>query len=732
MNWTKLKSSIIVIGSVLMLNCTVHASTRQLYNQINNTSDTTTRQSAETIIKTILHHLPEHTPSCFNSYSAITHHSFHIIKNVPDKTGVMTIDTAESTVNKNNRSFIFSSETLNFQKQLKPGFNQSENLSTKTEGIDDGSYSKLAYAISNISLLKPIITLFNKSYLSPFSQLAFGNYTYRSSDSITINGDSLYKITFHPKPGKHFDGFIGTVLVDAKSYAIQQIKAQSTQNKQQESLFFISQNFVLINGFWLPSDRNIKVFFYKKNAENHPNTKENNLIAESTVNIYQQQINPKLSPNDFKTAAQPSSLSDPTSNLSTASYVYLPINKKDSINQLNTDSTIIAENHNQQTKLIRFITEGKIPLGYFNLDYNRLFGYNIFEGLKLGLGGETNRLLSKHFTIGGYFSYGVKDRSIRNGEWINFYPSKVSDLRFQLAYKDINMEFGEPEFLETRTLLNPECYRYLLIKNMYATKRYSTGMESRPYKDLNYYLFGDISENFSRNNTPFLIEHPFTPSNLTRIGLQLRYTPGIVLQKEDGRLKEMNIPKSDYYLTIIRGLTVLGGEYPYTKIEFKGKFNLPFSKLGTTTIVFHGGVMSQNAPIIEFFNGYGSFAGNFSLAAPYSFATMQLNEFSAANYTALHLRHDLSTWLFPLTSPKQPAFIIAQNIGFGRLDDQYLTQYNLKDYRKGFYETGFEVNNLLRMSYLSWGVGIYYRYGPYQLTSVHDNFAYKFGFFFKL
>jgi len=197
-------------------------------------------------------------------------------------------------------------------------------------------------------------------------------------------------------------------------------------------------------------------------------------------------------------------------------------------------------------------------------------------------------------------------------------------------------------------------------------------------------------------------------------------------------MKEMNIPKSDYYLTIVQGLTILSGEYHYTKIEFKGKFNLPFSRLGTTTILFRGGAMSQYAPIIELFNGYGSFAGTFSLAAPYSFGTMQLNEFAAANYTALHIRHDFSTLIFHEKYKTRPAFIFAQNVGFGHLNDQDKVQFNLQDYRKGFYESGFEINNLLRMAYLSWGAGIYYRYGPYQFSSMHENFAYKFGFFFKL
>ena len=450
------------------------------------------------------------------------------------------------------------------------------------------------------------------------------------------------------------------------------------------------------------------------------------------TNLYQQQINPVLSHNDFKSNVQSPENNTKTFALSPENYIYEPIAQNDSALQLLTDSAIIAENQLKKTKMIRFFAEGKIPLGYFTLDYNRIVGYNIFEGIKLGVGGETNRTLSTHFTVGGYISYGFRDRSVRHSEWINIYPSRSSDLRIYLGFRDMNIELGEPDFLETKSLLNPESYRYLLIKNMFASKRYALGIESRPFKELNYYLFGDISENHSRENTDFLKNHPFQPINLTRTGLQIRFTPGIVLQKEDGRQKEMNIPKSDYYITFVQGLTICGGEYKYTRLEFKGRFNLPFSSLGTTTIVFHGGMMTQNGPIIELFNSYGSFAGTFSLAAPYSFATMQLNEFAAAKYTAIHLRHDFSTWLYPENSKKRPAFIFAQNIGVGRMNDHYQTQYNLRDYRNGFYESGFEVNNLLRMNYLSWGIGIYYRYGPYRYTSTTDNFAYKFGFFFKL
>jgi len=685
-------------------------------------------QSGQTILKKVLRHLPSINPSSFNSYSAITYHRFGIKENLSHTRDRLPNDTTKNTVNKNNNNYIFSSETLSFEKRLKPDYKQREILSNKVQGKSDDSLALLNVRLSDISLLEPSINLLNKNYLSPLSDTNTQNYVYSLIDSVSLSGDSLCLITFQPKEDKRFDGFNGTILINKKYLLILWINARSTPSDPQNPLLIVNQYFEQKKEFSLPSEKKIKVYFRTGDILKG----YNHYIAESLTNIYQQEIDPPLHPDDFKPASQLPKNQDSIAVAAAKNYSYRPLNRQDSLLQLKTDSVLIAQIINKQTKLIRFITEGKIPLVYFNIDYNRIIGYNIYEGLKLGLGGETNRLLSKHFTLGGYFSIGLKDRSFRNGEWINFYPSNETDLRIQLSYKDVNMEFGEPEFLETKTLLNPESYRYLLIKNMYATKRYSFAVEYRPFKELNSYLFTDFSENYSQQTTLFLIQHPFTPISLTRTGVQLRYTPGIVLEMEDGRKKEMTVPIRDYYLTIIQGITALNGKYNYTKIEFKGKFKLPSSGIGTSTIMFRGGIMSQNGPVIEFFNSYGSYAESVSLSAPYSFATMRLNEFAAGSYAAIHFRNDFSTWLFPETFQKKPAFIFAQNIGFGRLNDLNQVQYNMKDYRKGFYESGFEVNNLLRMAYLSWGAGIYYRYGPYHFSSIHDNFAYKIGFFFKL
>ena len=689
MNWRRLLSSSLT-AVIFLFGCTLYSTASQ-------------KRTTDSLLIRLIDHLPEYSPNFYNSYTGI---SFQKIKISSWAASVAKVASEnKNTANQNINNLLFSIETLSQIKMLKPAYNHIENLSVKTEGKENNLINNLCNQIKKVSMIDPIINLFNKNYLTPFSITSVSKYNYLISDSISQTGDTLYWISFEPKPESTINGFIGKALTNLKSNTFLRIIAQSAQNNENDFNLEINQNFELVNGVTLPSETKISAYLGKENVEIQKiknNGRNRNLAIEIVTTVYQQEINPPLKPKDFESLVQPN------------------------------DSAVKVFLQNKQLKMIRMMAEGKVSLGSVDLNYNRLFGYNLYEGIKLGLEGESNSKISKYFTVGGYFAYGLKDQSIRHGEWINFYPSGQSGFKVHLGYKDRNIEYGEPEFLENQSLLNPESFRNLLIKNMYSTKRFTTGIEYRTSRELNFFLFTDQSENSACHNSPFLLVHPFNPISLARTGLQVNYSPRRKFQTEDGQQKETASPKSDYYLTMIQGIAAYNNQNTYTKIEFKGKFYLPFSKMGNTTIMLRAGLMTSDAPIIEYFNGYASFAGNFSLAAHYSFATMQLNEFAATRFAAVHLRHDFSHWMFPENFEKRPVMVFAQNIGFGQLDEKYKTLFRFKDYDKGYYESGIEINNLLRVGVIAWGAGIYYRYGPYRLNSTHENFAYKFGFLIKM
>ena len=260
MNWMKLRSSIIVIGTLFIINSPNYTYGRQLSYENDSLSNEKPKAFAKSILKTTLNNLLRYDPSYFDSYSAISFNRFRIKANLLTKTDTLQIDNKESTINQNNIKPIFSTETLTFQKRLKPSYNQSEILSTKSEGEDDGSFSEFATSLNNISLLQSKINIFNNSYLSPFSKTYLRYYNYSSVDSILSTGSKLSKIFFWPKYQKQFNGFTGTAIINPKNSAIQSIKATSTPNFHQEVLIAINQNFELIEECSLPSEKKINVF----------------------------------------------------------------------------------------------------------------------------------------------------------------------------------------------------------------------------------------------------------------------------------------------------------------------------------------------------------------------------------------------------------------------------------------------------------------------------------------
>jgi len=692
------------------------------------------------IMKRVVENRGKNDPEKYNSYQYTSFQKFSLapislMTKVPHDTSLRVI----------NQPFVgnalFSMETLSRKKMLQPDHKNEEIISAKVTGERKEPYLLLANQIQDLPVNAEFFTILDHSYLSPVSQYALIKYYFAVTDTfLNAGNDTVFTIRFNPKKRKSPIGLNGVMQINSHGYAVQSLMAERPLADKKVSALSIQQQYDLLpDGKWFPGEQITIVRFTLKSAANKDSVKRNRVRinnefeAINRTSYYQREINLPLKPEDFpkyKVTINPNLRESAEKTID--SLQHEPFVKKDTIANPSPESISEANDLITKSKLIRLLAEGKIPVGYFNINYDRLFSYNLYEGIKLGVGAESNRRLSRYFTVGGYVTYGLKDKSVRQGEWFDIYPKGYYDFRVHLGYRDMNMEFGEPEFLEKKSLLNPEFFRSLLIENMYATQRFSLGVEVMPFQELNTYLFTDISNNSARQTNPFLVQHIFSPFNLVRAGLSLRYAPGITFIKDPDMMIENTTPKSDWFLNVIQGMNVFQGEYQYTKIEFKGKFHFQLSSKSMTSITLRAGHISDHGPITEYFNGYGSYVSAFSLIAQNSFTTMRQNEFGAADYSSIFLRHDLGLWFLSSGHKFNPDFVLAQNLGFGSLGNSNRILFGLNDFRKGYYESGFEINNILRMEFLSWGLGIYYRYGPYSLPNFGDNFAYKFGFIFKL
>ena len=98
---------------------------------------------------------------------------------------------------------------------------------------------------------------------------------------------------------------------------------------------------------------------------------------------------------------------------------------------------------------------------------------------------------------------------------------------------------------------------------------------------------------------------------------------------------------------------------------------------------------------------------------------MRMNEFISDKFVSFYFTQNFGTLLFK-TEKFHPEIAIVNNIAWGDCSLE-----NVKTMNKGYFETGLMLNGLMHASIIGYGLGFYYRYGPYAFKNEIDNFAAK-------
>jgi hypothetical protein len=176
---------------------------------------------------------------------------------------------------------------------------------------------------------------------------------------------------------------------------------------------------------------------------------------------------------------------------------------------------------------------------------------------------------------------------------------------------------------------------------------------------------------------------------------------------------------------------IAGGDYDFWKVDLKIRKRWLVRGFGEPGITIAAGFASGDLPLSKLYNGNGSYEERIPFEAANSFQTMRLNEFTSNWILSLYYTHNLGTIkLNPRIST--PEFIFFTSVGFGDLENvnRHLTSelqpLGLKTMEKGYYESGIAVKNLYRFKgIIGFGMGFFYRYGPYSLDRFIDNAAFK-------
>jgi hypothetical protein len=179
---------------------------------------------------------------------------------------------------------------------------------------------------------------------------------------------------------------------------------------------------------------------------------------------------------------------------------------------------------------------------------------------------------------------------------------------------------------------------------------------------------------------------------------------------------------------------LLEGEFAFTKIEFSLEHQFLIRAFGKTDVYVASGWLNGSAPYFSLFNGKGSNVDSFRYSNFFIqnyFQTMDVYEFISDRYAYLFLTHHFGRIVSTRSLYFRPELSLVHNSGIGTLSTKHFAETSsLKAMEKGYFESGFILNNLLRFKYLNvayvgLGGGAFVRYGEYAHPKFSDNFVYK-------
>lgn len=603
-----------------------------------------------------------------------------------------------------------------------PNKTKDNVIATRTSGLQNTMLPMLATELQSFSFYNTFFTLSNVQYISPITNEGFSKYNYKLLDEYVDNSDTVFVVSFWPKEKRVFKAMEGVLNISSDKYGVKNVIAKPLSPKGSMDIQ-INQKYQKINGVWFPEQLNSNLVFRNLSAGGL------DMIGKSVSYLKKINLNPSDADLKFGDISLEMDIQGKTQNDSSLSRSrHNPLSLRDSLTYHVIDSIGQELSLDKKIQVMESLLDGKVPLGLVDLDLSKSFGYNNYEGFRLGAGLYTNDRLTKKIIIGGYFGYGFKDKAWKYGSELDvkLWPKKGVGLNVSFTH-DISqtgsMAIGANEKLGS----NQDLYRFYTTLydediNWKASFRFRVkGVKAKIIGKMQRLtpLYNYQFEQITGENT-VLATSEF---HYSLVGVELCYSPFSKVMYNGTRLVDVSAKYPVFNLSFQQTIPyITTNEFSRLLLKVTDNFSLPF--LGKSKFALVGGIVSKDVPFSYLFNQQGT-KKDFEISVFESFETMYVNEFYASAFINAFWEHNFGTLV--KKGKFQPELAIYQGIGFGdKMKINYHAKLEGKTMEKGFYESGLKIHNILRSDTGGFGFGLFYRYGPYLLHNQKDNFTYKF------
>ena len=644
---------------------------------------------------------------------------------VKDKTDLRLFDSILK------KSDLMVMETASEVLYMSPNRKLQHVLGTKVAGMREPTFIYLVNSMQSVSFYDETINITGTDYVNPISRGSKTHYFFNLETVTPIGqGDSLYVISFHPMRGSNFNGLSGTMTVNSDGWALQSVKT-SPNDKGSLYIAEIQQLYHKVDGQWFPKQLNTNLKFpsmvVNMDGGSFP------MIAIGKSYLSNIEINPEI---DKRVFSDIEVMVDPDAAF--RDETFWNDHRIDSLTERIKATYFLVDSLTQGNNIFdrvlgltdKLLYESAIPIGFINIDLDRIINISGYRGIYFGLGLSTNDRLSRWFSLNGFFGYWTRIKSMDYGGGLKLKLNRQRqmELSFQYTHKSEPIgEFGKLLEMEN-SILSSANYKYTFYENIHSRRdRFDLTFSTRFARHFKAYVNLSTSHKYYNAQFFHVPADSLTEGRFTTAEIKLRFAYNEKFLSTPRGIRSLGTLYPIVWISYQHAFpNLLGGQFEYDRVKLEVSKNFYTHYIGFSKVLLQAGYASQSCPVMETFDILGTYA-RFGIYSPGSFSTMRLDEFFCDRFVALYLSHNFNGMLLKVNSRWfKPELSIITNIGWG--DMRRAKAYpdkNFKTMEKGYFESGLVIDGLLATPFTKIGVGVFYRYGAYSLPKVWDNFAWK-------
>jgi hypothetical protein len=681
---------------------------------------------ADRLIDSVISHRGMHSPYSNSSFKVTQYHKFYVTRYHPDSMEL--------------KPYYLLNESVNELYYKKPYREHTEIIASKTSVARNPILSVLLTLSQTFSLYRSdYVEIKDTKYVNPIVKGTHKFYNFQIQDTLYKNQDTIFVIAFAPQKKIVFNALQGLLYISQSDYSLIEVFAKSAKDFEAFPVKILQKyKKDTISNTLFSSELQAQIIYDKNIYADNP------LIVQSLVTTKEVQVN---IPIKNKTFNQEDVVA--VKEGSESGEEILVKYRNGALPVVEQKTYELGAQIQKKVKIdrklffLQTLLSGYIAAGPINIDVTSLIDFNNHEGFRLGLGMNTNEKFAREVSFGGYFAYGLKDRSWKWGGKMDILISEKLSSTLRILYADDVFESAQTKFFNRKYMLfDGQFYRRWLIAKFDRSKLAGAEFKINVIKPLSIQIGAQYSHNQTCFNYSFKKPIPLdansSPYQFTNFELQISAR----LAFKERKLKSEsftfvgNSPYPVVTVNYFRGIqNVLGSDFNYNKLNIKITHKQVYKRLGYSEICFEAGVVFEDMPYSLLYVpraggniNWGHTHINFGFDGKDHFATMEPNEFLSSAFTSLFFRHCFGKLRKGKTY--NPKIVLCQNIGFGWLkhpENHYGVEF--KTMEKGYFESGIVVEDLLvLMKCLSFGAGVFYRYGAYARDNQLDNFAFKLRF----